>query len=971
MSSGKSTESKILCNCSDGVDEMTPSTNINRPGLDKLRYRIGTHGSFLDAMKRRISSVKLGEGLDDYPPNPLLNQLTTRDASDASIALLDAWATVADVMSFYQERIANEAFLRTATERSSILELANLVNYKARPGVASTVYLAYTLDENQKDPVEIYSGSRVQSVPGPGESPQVFETSESLIAKAEWNNLQVQTTEAQRIELADDKQSIKSDIIYFKGVNTGLKTNDLLLFEFPKENESVQLLHYIKGVDADYTADRTKVVLQKPSNNEPEEKKAKSSVVGNEKQKLPLINQASSDVKAVSIKNLAEFKLLSKIINSSSPKPLESDKVSEIKPDFSLSFDNITSLLSTANAALADSVNQVWANAVYEIIGTPKIYAFRVKASPFGVSAPQKSIVKQNEAVSYAEWELKSSKQVKPDDFFNILDLDAQYDGIIPESLAVVIRGNRRKIISTISEIQTLSKTDYGITGKSTRLKLEIPWLDNMDLMLSDIRDTTIYAQSEELILSEIPCEPILPLKEISLQQYYPGLEAGRVIVVSGEIADARINVEEGYEVKVEGIHSVEIAIIKAVKQLYDTKARTVLVLKTSLTQSYKRKNMSLFANVVAATQGETRKEILGSGDSSKPLQIFDIKQFPLTYVPSVSTAGVDSTLKIYVNDLEWKEVDNLAGLGDRDRNFVSRTDNEGKTSVVFGNGKEGIRLPYGVENVTAVYRSGIGKSGNVKAGQINLLLTRPLGVKSVTNPCPASGGADKDSLDQIRLNAPLGVMALDRLVSVQDYADFSRTFAGIGKASAQKLSDGFGSIVHVTIAGLDDSPIANNSGLQSSLVNALRQFGDPDLPVQVDPHELVFLFLKAGIHLISGYLWESVESAVRTALYDSFGFNKRDLGQSVFRSEIIANIQGIPGVDYVVVDSFYGADWVSILNNLNIGKTEVNGVWIPSNETKVGASLAKHVNSIIYPAQLAVFDSVKPDRIILNHIVE
>ena len=47
-----------------------------------------------------------------------LPELTARDPDDPAIALLDAWATVADVVTFYQERIANEGFLRTATERA-------------------------------------------------------------------------------------------------------------------------------------------------------------------------------------------------------------------------------------------------------------------------------------------------------------------------------------------------------------------------------------------------------------------------------------------------------------------------------------------------------------------------------------------------------------------------------------------------------------------------------------------------------------------------------------------------------------------------------------------------------------------------------------------------------------------------------------------------------------------------------------
>src|ERR1035438_8476224 len=64
---------------------------------------------------------------------------------DPAIALLDAWAVVADVLTFYQERIANEGYLPTATERRSLLELARLVNYTLRPGVSASVYLAFTV----------------------------------------------------------------------------------------------------------------------------------------------------------------------------------------------------------------------------------------------------------------------------------------------------------------------------------------------------------------------------------------------------------------------------------------------------------------------------------------------------------------------------------------------------------------------------------------------------------------------------------------------------------------------------------------------------------------------------------------------------------------------------------------------------------------------------------------------------------
>jgi predicted phage baseplate assembly protein len=204
----------------------------------------------------------------------------------------------------------------------------------------------------------------------------------------------------------------------------------------------------------------------------------------------------------------------------------------------------------------------------------------------------------------------------------------------------------------------------------------------------------------------------------------------------------------------------------------------------------YKRDALKIYGNVVKATHGETRTETLGSGDASKALQTFTLKQPPLTYVSAPTPEGIASTLQVRVNDILWHETDTLAGLQPNDRNFITQTDDDGVTTVIFGNGRQGARLPTGVENITAVYRSGIGKGGNVKENQITLPLTIPLGVKEVINPLRASGGADRENRDLARRNAPLAVMALDRLVSTQDYADFARTFAGVGKAAAARLSD-------------------------------------------------------------------------------------------------------------------------------------------------------------------------------------
>src|SRR6476469_2737293 len=163
------------CGCCDAVQTVTPTLPDNRPGLSALPYRAGTHGRFRESMLARLSS------------QAALTLLTTRESDDPAIALLDCWAVIGDVLTFYQERIANEGYLRTATEPESLTRLGRLVGYSPRPPLASSTYLAYTLDPGSK--TVIPAGSGAKSVAEQGELPQTFETIEELLAREEWNTL--------------------------------------------------------------------------------------------------------------------------------------------------------------------------------------------------------------------------------------------------------------------------------------------------------------------------------------------------------------------------------------------------------------------------------------------------------------------------------------------------------------------------------------------------------------------------------------------------------------------------------------------------------------------------------------------------------------------------------------------------------------------------------------------------------------
>ena len=169
---------ECVCGCCEQGAAPTPLAIFNRPGLPRIDYRIGTYGAFRDAMIRAAAR------------QPALLRWTARDDGDLGMALLDCWAYVADILTFYSERAANESFLRTARLRDSVQRLAALLGYRLAPGVSATARLAFTLDAGHA--LALAPGLRVKSVPGPGERAVTFETSAALEASAALNASPVQ-----------------------------------------------------------------------------------------------------------------------------------------------------------------------------------------------------------------------------------------------------------------------------------------------------------------------------------------------------------------------------------------------------------------------------------------------------------------------------------------------------------------------------------------------------------------------------------------------------------------------------------------------------------------------------------------------------------------------------------------------------------------------------------------------------------
>lgn len=904
------------------------NAGTNPPGQDALDFGSSRYAATLARMRDRLSGADL----------PALRALTARridEAVDPAMALVDGWACLGHVLDFYNERFVNEHYLRTCTERRSVVELARLVGYAPRPGVAADIYLAFTLDDVDKEAVlEVPAGTRVYSQPGPGETMQPFETVEALSGRPRWSEIHPRLTEPQQLDLADidlapedpDNEPVLDLVtreLYLKGIATGLRKGDALLLEI----DDLPFLEIISAIETFPGEGCTRIALRL----DPELPDVQGDAEINDDRLEALIRPPS--------------------INAASR-----DRI-QVEPDelFRNRSYAAYGMLGAAYPALAANLGPALGGATPGgPTGNVTVSAMRIKAAIHGHNAPQIPDVNDRGILNgYREWNVRGVGAVNGPQLIEIDDivdenddgiddnletwrrtiaLDAVYDGILPESQVVILqpgdslgRGHVAERTFVVERVRTVSRMQFNLPARVTVLTLDRAWAEvGPEESFGSFRETTVYAQAEPVDLVERPIEETVGTQEghpwLELDGYYEGLRPGRRVIVTGERAD------------LDGITGVMVAELMLVARAeHGTRAQvsgqpvgnaTADTIHTflafadpQLAYRYKRDTVKIFANVAHATHGETRAEALGGGDAARALQTFILKQKPLTWVASPTARGIASTLEVRVNDLLWHEASNPAAILPDARQYIAKTDDETVTSVTFG---LGARLPTGHDNVRARYRTGLGQAGNIRANQASVLASRPNGVMGVTNPLPATGGADRDGLAAIRKRTPIGLAALDRLVSATDIEDFARAFAGIGKARIMPHPDQPNREV-LTIAGENDAPISTGN-LRNALIahgnlegvpgeNSVRTLGVPAVTIEIRVRHALLLGIRARIRLLPDAHWEAVLPRLQAALHEAFGFDAREVGQAAQPGLAMAVMQEVPGVAHVDLLAFGAID--------------------------------------------------------------
>lgn len=862
-----------VCDCCEPPAAATPVAVHNRPALSAIAYRVGTFSSFRQAMLQRLA----GE--------PALAELGTRESDDYAITFLELFATVGDVLTFYQERYANEGFLRTARFRDSVERLGALIDYRLKPGVAARAWLAFTLDDEAR--IEVAAGQKVQSVPEGTDLPQIYETLEALAADARWNRLRVLPPPLAQNPLAVNRSEALLEAAAAARLATELSPGD----------------------------------------------------------RVVLFNNGAAD--ALEVKEIASL-------------DLEGDR-----------------------ARLS------WNLPVAKTTWTAATRAFRFRRSfrVFGHNAPEQ-VMTPAEDGGRIEWSLGSTSFTLTAD--SVLDLDGVVDGLeVGQRLLVARAGGTKRLveITRIEQAHATVTTGSGktaLSGAATRLYLSTnhPGGDRRELTVLELDGSRIRFAAADYAQTLTGEEVYLPGVVVENEELGRGVEVARRIGRDGLAPGVDLylaEVEPGRRLLLADDDPDREPVAATVAKAPTIEPAGAAVgdpchLKIELdvdgALELDRDSAHLLGNVVQASHGETvLDEVLGSGDRASAFQRFDLKKSPLTFLPAATPEGSESTLELAVDGVRWSEVPRLYGRRPNDQVFELRHGDDGTTTVQFGDGVMGARLPTGAGSVRATYRFGAGLAGRVPAGSLTTLLQKPVGLGEATNPLAAEGGADAESLDDARENAPRTVRTFGRAVSLADFEDLSRASGEIAKARATWTWDGLDRLIHLTVAGQGGGELSEDT--RNALRATLDQARDPHVRLLIDNFKPVPVQLRAGIGVDPRYQADDVLAAAHAAVVDELSFDRQRLGQSLHLSDFYRVLQRVDGVVFVDIDHFHfkppeGGSFFELLIFLFLILRRGATLEPVQNHLRIfGARPDDDQPGTVRPAELAVLAAPEQDAVI------
>lgn len=335
-----------------------------------------------------------------------------------------------------------------------------------------------------------------------------------------------------------------------------------------------------------------------------------------------------------------------------------------------------------------------------------------------------------------------------------------------------------------------------------------------------------------------------------------------------------------------------------------------------------------------------TEETTIPPGSSIATIQVREGQTFSETFTPTKASSqtfqtarGIveDASWSVFVGDPEdvankWTQVDNVLFEASATNTYEVFFSGDGKLSIRFGNGNSGA-IPN--QTVTLRYRTTNGLSGNTALNtikgtfRVDVLLgsiVESLAVANADNA--ATGGQDRETVEELRVSIPNSIRTLDKVISIRDYNEAVAGVAGVALAFTDTpLSSYSGNVVRVHVwdeEQIDFEVTSVSTGVTSSVkynryvqvpgtrVNAVQGYLSPRTIVTV--HNIVVRPTVAQVDINLGIInydrinnrttvHRQIVEAVVKLFEESSGF-------AIRLSDVYSRVLRVPGVRHFQIES-------------------------------------------------------------------
>ncbi|APC46390.1 baseplate protein [Streptomyces phage BRock] len=258
----------------------------------------------------------------------------------------------------------------------------------------------------------------------------------------------------------------------------------------------------------------------------------------------------------------------------------------------------------------------------------------------------------------------------------------------------------------------------------------------------------------------------------------------------------------------------------------------------------------------------------------------------------------------------QWFEVSTLMDAVDTDTVWTSSTDEDGVVTINFGDNINGA-VPAAGLNVYAGYRVGGGVLGNLAANQVVDIASAVAGV-SVASSTAMTGGADAETIDQIRNNAPRAYRTQNRAVTLQDFGDLALGVASISQAKA--IANNYNNVTVYCLATGNTIP---TQGLLDVTTRYLQERAMVGATVTAQAASTFNVNITVNVGCEARFNADAMKLRVTQAIQGLFEASATTLGMRIPVSLVYSTINAIPGVSYVTVTTMTRADFATSVSDI------------------------------------------------------